>query len=68
MLAVADYRPGYPRFSALIATETLLHICRRFSNIRSRLLLEKQDELSKLEQQLELVDQEEPRVLFLDNR
>jgi hypothetical protein len=62
---VEDYRQGYPRFSALIAAEKSFHLCRRFSNLRARLLLIKQDELSKLEKDLEEIDQEESRVLFL---
>lgn len=62
---VEDYPQGYPRFSALIGASDQFHICRRFSNLRSRLLLAKQDKLSLLESQLERVDREEEAVLFL---
>lgn len=64
---VEDYRPGYPQFSALIGSHSTFHICRRFLRIRARLLLLKQDELSLLEGQLDQVDREEERELFLRN-
>ncbi|KAI9771000.1 MAG: hypothetical protein M1840_002704 [Geoglossum simile] len=63
--AVEDYRPGYPRFSALIAAHDSFQICRRFSHLRARLLLLKQDKLSILEQQLEKIDAHESAPLFL---
>ncbi|KAA6413164.1 MAG: hypothetical protein FRX48_02908 [Lasallia pustulata] len=62
---VEDYHSGYPRFSALIAAHDPFHLCRRFSNLRARLLLLKQDRLSLLEKQLERIDLEETAVLFL---
>jgi hypothetical protein len=40
-------------------------LSRRFSIMRARLLLIKQDRVSLLEQQLEELDQNEPRSLFL---
>lgn len=64
-IQIEDYPQGYPRFSALIAASGSFHICRRFSNIRTRLLLLKQDKLSLLEKQLEKIDQEETAILFL---
>jgi len=42
-------------------------VCRRFSAMRARLLLIKQDHLSILEAQLQEVDRQEPRRLFLGN-
>ena len=42
-------------------------MCRRFSAMRARLLLIKQDHLSILEAQLQEVDRQEPRRLFLGN-
>ena len=63
--AVEDYRTGYPRFSALVAAHSSFQICRRFSNLRTRLLLLKQDKLSILEQQLEKIDRNEHSPLFL---
>ncbi|KAL7953083.1 hypothetical protein V8C34DRAFT_321653 [Trichoderma compactum] len=53
---VEDYPRGYPRFSALLAAEKTFQICRRFSTLRTRLLLQKQDKLSQLEQELEEID------------
>ena len=67
-VAVEDFRPGYPQFSALIASHPSFHVCRRFLRIRARLLLLKQDELSLLESQLDNIDNEETRELFLGNR
>jgi hypothetical protein len=40
-------------------------LCRRFSNLRARVLLQKQDRLSILEKQLEQIDQEETCPLYL---
>ncbi|KIW29935.1 uncharacterized protein PV07_05720 [Cladophialophora immunda] len=62
---IEDYPRGYPQFSALVAASDGFYICRRFSHIRARLLLLKQDRLSQLEKQLEQVDDEEPSPLFL---
>lgn len=62
---VEDYPSGYPRFTALVATQGCLQICRRFSHLRARLLLSKQDKLSLLETQLENIDSREPNTLFL---
>ncbi|KAI4217626.1 MAG: hypothetical protein LQ351_000222 [Letrouitia transgressa] len=64
---IEDYRPGYPQFSALIGSHPAFHIYRRFLRIRARLLLLKQDELSLLESQLDQVDRDEERELFLGN-
>ena len=36
--------------------------------LRARLLLHKQDELTELEEQLDRIDREETRVLFLGHR
>lgn len=62
---VEDYPTGYPRFSALVATQDSFLICRRFSNLRARLLLMKQDRLASLELQLQRIDQEETNLLRL---
>lgn len=64
---VEDYRPGYPQFSAFIGSHSSFHLFRRFSRIRARLLLSKQDELSLLEGQLDEVDAHEDKDLFLGN-
>ncbi|EUC45386.1 hypothetical protein COCMIDRAFT_5390 [Bipolaris oryzae ATCC 44560] len=62
---IEDYRLGYPQLSALIAADSCFHICRRFSTLRARLLLLKQDKISFLEQQLETTDHDEQAPLFL---
>ncbi|KAF2258467.1 hypothetical protein CC78DRAFT_594984 [Lojkania enalia] len=66
--AVDEYRPGYPRFSALLGSHNSFQICRRFSTLRTRLLLLKQDEISLLEEQLEKIDADERAPLFLGSR
>lgn len=60
-----DHPSGYPRFSALIGTHSSFYACRRFSTLRARLLLQKQDRLAKLEHQLQRIDEEELQPLFL---
>jgi hypothetical protein len=62
---VEDNPSGYPRFAALIASHDHFHICRRFTELRSRLLLIKQDKLSDLERQLRRVDEQETDSLRL---
>ncbi|KAL2840992.1 hypothetical protein BJY01DRAFT_15287 [Aspergillus pseudoustus] len=62
---IEDYRPGYPRFTALISAHEPFFMCRRFIKLRARILLLKQDRLSMLEQKLEQVDHEEASPLFL---
>lgn len=64
---VEDFRSGYPQFSALIASHASFHVCRRFLRARARLLLLKQDEVSLLESQLDQIDHEEERDLFVGN-
>ncbi|KAF8862660.1 hypothetical protein BDZ45DRAFT_584922 [Acephala macrosclerotiorum] len=67
MNTVEDAPEGYPRFSAFIGAHSSFCICRRFSMVRARLLLLKQDRVSVLEAQLEKVDCEETKFLFLGN-
>ncbi|KAL6803301.1 hypothetical protein GGI42DRAFT_342612 [Trichoderma sp. SZMC 28013] len=62
---IEDFPPGYPQFSALVASHNSFHICRRFSTLRTRLLLLKQDRLSILERQLEKIDRNEKAMLSL---
>ncbi|KUJ10002.1 uncharacterized protein LY89DRAFT_689877 [Mollisia scopiformis] len=62
---IEDYREGYPRYSALIGAEKSFHICRRFSNLRARLLLLQQDKICLLEKHLEQIDRDEKAPLFL---
>jgi hypothetical protein len=60
-ILVEDFPPGYPQFSALISSHSTFQVYRRFVRLRSRLLLYKQDEL-------DLIDRQENRVIFLGNR
>ncbi|KAI0804904.1 hypothetical protein GGR55DRAFT_657707 [Xylaria sp. FL0064] len=62
---IEDYPNGYPRFSALIASHDSFQVFRRFSTLRTRLLLLKQDKLSMLERKLERIDQTENNMLRL---
>lgn len=62
---VERYRPGYPRFSALLSSHPSFRNFRRFTRIRMRLLLLKQDEVSVLEERLDELDSREDRVIFL---
>jgi len=65
---VDGYPAGYPRFSFLLATQKCFQVVRRFARVRPRFLVQKQKELSELEEQLDKVDREDPRRLFLGNR
>lgn len=62
---VQDFPQGYPRFSALVASHHSFHLCRRFSALRTRLLLVKQDRLTVLEKRLEKLDEDEVAKLSL---
>jgi hypothetical protein len=62
---VEDYQPGSPRFAALVASHESFYTCRRFSYLRARLLVEKQDKLTLLEERLENIDRAETSPLFL---
>lgn len=65
-IQIVDSHPsGYPRFSALLSTYDPFILCRRFTRIRARLLLLKQDKLAMLEQRLDEVDLNETSPLFL---
>ena len=65
--SVEDYPQGYPRFAALVGSHSSFHICRRFSTVRARILLLKQDRVVQLEEQLNAIDRNEPRPLVLGN-
>ena len=60
-----DYSSGYPRLSALVGTHPSFFVCRRFSTLRARLLLQKQDRIAKLENRLQRLDEEEVHPLYL---
>lgn len=63
-----DQPAGYPRFSAHIAGDETHQIYRRFSTLRTRLLLSKQDSLSVLESKLDKIDRAEKCKVFLGSR
>lgn len=60
-----SFRPGYPRYTALLATHASFQNFRRFTRVRTRLLLLKQDEICRLEQSLDTIDSNEECELFL---
>ncbi|KAF4961384.1 hypothetical protein FSARC_10200 [Fusarium sarcochroum] len=62
---IENFRPGYPRFTALIAAHSPFFVFRRFSRLRARLLLLKQDRLSVLEQKLDQIDHSETAPILL---
>ncbi|KAJ5945436.1 hypothetical protein N7516_005604 [Penicillium verrucosum] len=57
--------PDTPRYSALLSAHNAYFLCRRFDWLRARLLLQKQDKLSLLEEKLEQVDRLEVAPLYL---
>ncbi|OTA96297.1 hypothetical protein M434DRAFT_27945 [Hypoxylon sp. CO27-5] len=64
-MRIDDFKPGYPRFTALLSSYEPYFIFRRFDRLRARIILRKQDKLSILEQRLNEVDQKETSLLFL---
>ncbi|KAI0471818.1 hypothetical protein GGR56DRAFT_93493 [Xylariaceae sp. FL0804] len=62
---VDRFRPGYPRFTALLSSHSAFQNIRRFKRTRLRLLLVKQYETSVLEQELDELDRTEDRDLVL---
>ncbi|KAL4906197.1 hypothetical protein BDW74DRAFT_151477 [Aspergillus multicolor] len=64
---VEDYRPGYPRFTALISEHSPYLLCRSFKRLRARILLFKQDKLCQLESKLDILDKDEKCAFFLSS-
>lgn len=62
---IESYSEGYPQFSSLISARVEFFIFRRFRRLRARVLLAKQDKLSLLEEELDNIDEQESRPLFL---
>ena len=56
---VDDHPRGYPKLAAFISSDDNFLVCRKYSFLRSRVLLYRQDELSKLEDTLVALDQED---------
>jgi polyferredoxin len=65
---VEEFRPGYPRYTALLSAHPSFHNFRRFTRTRLRLLLLKQDEIAVLEESLDKIDSAEECELFLGCR
>lgn len=62
---IEDYRAGYPQYTALMSSHPAFQNVRRFTRIRMRLLLLKQDEITMLEESLDKIDSQEASQLFL---
>lgn len=62
------FRPGYPRFATLIGRREQFRMFRQFAEVRMRLILYKQDEISVLQAELLAIDNAEERPLFLGAR
>lgn len=56
---VDDHPRGYPKLAAFMSSDENFLVCRKYSFLRSRVLLYRQDELSKLEDTLVALDQED---------
>ncbi|KAF2232013.1 hypothetical protein EV356DRAFT_569100 [Viridothelium virens] len=63
--SIEDYRRGYPQYTRLLSLHPAFQNFRRFTRTRMRLLLLKQDEISSLEERLDLIDAGEVHDLFL---
>ena len=64
-LLVEDYPKGYPRLSALMSAHESFQIFRRFSILRTRILLLSQTRIASLERRLDTIDRAEKSPLFL---
>ncbi|KAI5788117.1 hypothetical protein FPQ18DRAFT_379961 [Pyronema domesticum] len=64
-VVLEDQPIGYPRFSALLAIDPSFSNLRRFSHVRMRILLEKQDEIVVLEEEFARIDKDETSNLNL---
>ncbi|KAF2662017.1 hypothetical protein K491DRAFT_586357, partial [Lophiostoma macrostomum CBS 122681] len=56
---------GYPSFVQFLGSHSSFNIFRRFTSLRLRLMLCKQDQLCALEQQLNAIDESDTRLLHL---
>lgn len=63
--SVESYRPGYPRYSALLASHSAFQNFRRFTRVRMRMLLLQQDQISSLEESLDNLDASEGHDFYL---
>ena len=53
---------GYPRLGAFLDSDEGFSIYRRFGYVEARLLLEKQDEMRRLEQELKAMDERDENL------
>lgn len=58
-IAVDACSTGYPNLGAFLDSDESFRIYRQFGYLQSRLLLEKQDELRRLEERLDEIDKED---------
>ena len=58
-LEVEDVPDGFPRVARFLDSDDSFGLYRRFGNIHSRLLLNKQDEISKIEAKLGAMDRQD---------
>jgi hypothetical protein len=61
-------RSGYPLYSSILSHTPELQCFRRFGEVRMRILLMKQDDVTLLEQELFEVDRVEKATLFLGSK
>lgn len=66
--AVESFRPGYPRLSALLHSDSKFILFRRFGHLHARVLLHKQDALVELEQKLNDLDLTDTNAFLLTSR
>lgn len=65
---VEDYREGYPRLSAFVNSDLDFMLFKRFGQLHARVLLQKQDEITEIEQKLNELDKIETTAFFLRSR
>jgi hypothetical protein len=59
------YRDGYPLYASFLGRHNEFQNYRRFRALRMRMLLLKQDKISRLEEDMNSIDQAEQSELFL---
>ena len=63
---VHECKEGSPQLAAFLATDENLWVHRRFAYVQSRLILKKQDELRRLEENLDSLDGGQSRLSGTD--
>lgn len=67
-MVVEQFPHGYPRLSAYVNSDRDFVTFRYFGRLHARILLQKQDELSELEERLDVLDANEPMKHYLSSR